>query len=552
MKNHFITFSIIAIAGAITFAMLYQQVFPQAEVRFAVTKEDAEKTAEAYLTRLGYATEGYTQATILEADTLAQIFLQRQWGIARFNKELAADKTLTPWNYTVRFFRPLEKEEFMVAVRPDGQVSGFAHLIAENAEGARLSKEEAERIARAFAERELGLGLARYEEKEYHDTKQENRTDHVFSFEQKGSEITGALPDTGGATRLDIALHGDTIASFGTYVYVPESFVRSQETTESHGFLYVAIATVAEVLLMLVAIFVLFKRYRAYDIRPRYIVGIAIALAGISIIGALVSYEDLLYAYETTLSWGSFLTFAGVFFFIALLVETLVTLIAGFAGESLTREVFPSANDFDPQMPRTRAYILRSAATGLLAAGGFLGYLALFYFFGSRSFGIWSPVEPETIGYATSILPALVPVIFSLSAALSEELAFRYLGVSLLKKYFRHTLLALFCSAVIWAFLHSTYAVFPMHVRGIELTVVGMLLGGLFIRHGILAAVSAHFFINLVLFTAPLLLSDNTYFQLSGVAAALLGLAVPVGYALVAGKRGRETTPPQADAMYRV
>ncbi len=545
MKIYITIFSILALAGITIFATLYSQAFPQAELRFEITKQEAQTIAEQYLAKLGYSTDTYKTAVILESDTLSQTFLQRQWGIERFNHELTADKGLIPWNYSTRFFRPLEKEEFVVSVRPDGHITGFVHLVEDAEEGASLSKNEAERIARNFATRELAVDLNMYEEKEYYDNKLENRTDHVFSFEQKGSEITGALPDTGGAKRITIVVQGDVIGSSYQYVYVPESFSRTQETTESSGFLYVAIAGVAEVLLVLMAIIVLFKRYRDHDIRPRYTIGIVSTLGGLGIIAALTSLGELFYEYETTLPWASFITFAVVTLFIGLLVAALVTIIAGLVGESLTREVFPSANDFDSNHPRTRKYILQSAAKGFLAAMALLGYLTLFYFFGSRYFGVWSPIEPETASYAASFLPFLVPVIMSLSAALSEELLFRYLGVSLFKKYFKSTALALLCSAIIWAFLHSTYAVFPMYIRGIELTIAGILLGWLFIRHGILTSISAHFFINMVLFTTPLILSDNNYFRLSGVIAIILGLATPVAYAFLVGKKedSKENTP---------
>lgn len=542
MKKYFIISAFLAVAGIAIFTNFYSQAFPQAELKFQITKHDAQNIAEQYLTKLGYSGNGYKTAVILDSDTLQQTFLQRQWGIKRFNQELAKDKDFTPWNYAIRFFRPLQKEEFTIFVRPDGHVAGFTHLIEEAQSGERLSKDEAKQIVRNFVDRELNIDLNLYEEKEYHDNKLENRTDHTFSFQRKGSEIIGLLPDAGGAKRLGITLQGNVIGSFIRYTYVPESFARKQETTESSGALYVALASFAEIIVFIIAIIILFKRYRANDIRPRYTIWITILLGVLGIISALTSLGELLYGYPTTLPWINFIIFAVLgFLIIGLLLVSLGTIIAGLVGESLTREIFPDANDFDSNRPRTRIYILQSIAKGFLAAMAFLGYLTLFYFFGSRYFGIWSPIEPNTASYATSLLPFLVPVIMSLTAALSEELLFRYLAVSLFKKYLKNTALALLCSALIWAFLHSNYAVYPMYIRGIELTIAGVLLGWLFIRHGILTSISTHFFINMTLFTTPLILSDNAYFRFSGVIAIILGLTLPITYAFLIGQKGDST-----------
>ena len=53
--------------------------------------------------------------------------------------------------------------------------------------------------------------------------------------------------------------------------------------------------------------------------------------------------------------------------------------------------------------------------------------------------------------------------------------------------------LAVVLSAATWGFLHSSYPQMPGYVRGIELTVVGIVWGTLLLRYGIVATLTAHY-----------------------------------------------------------
>ncbi len=98
-------------------------------------------------------------------------------------------------------------------------------------------------------------------------------------------------------------------------------------------------------------------------------------------------------------------------------------------------------------------------------------------------------------------------------------------AISFLKKYLRFTFLAVLIPALIWAFAHSSYAVFPIYTRGIELTIVALGFSYVFLRYGILNCIIAHYVIDAVLFSLALLRRSNPYFIMSGYIVILLAFA---------------------------
>jgi hypothetical protein len=91
---------------------------------------------------------------------------------------------------------------------------------------------------------------------------------------------------------------------------------------------------------------------------------------------------------------------------------------------------------------------------------------------------------------------------------------------------------------MVWAFTHSGNPVFPLYVRGVELTVAGMALGVAFLRLGIVACMVAHFVGNAVQGGMPLLISGNTTYVLSGVLAMTVDLT-PRILALISSGRSQ-------------
>lgn len=538
MRKATVAFLLLGAVGLGVFAALYTRVFPTAALAPQITQRRAAEIAREYLAGRGIAVGDYKRATVFAIANDEAVFLQRTWGIERFNEEIVRDPYLAPWQFESRFFRPLQKEEFLVGVSPWGEVVAFYHTLEEAAPGAHLNKAEAAARAEAFLRDELAVDPVQYVEREYREQRLAARTDHHFAYELKGARIPeeAAGERDSGARRITVTVQGDQIGAFERSVFVPETFMRALEQEDASGTLYVTIAGFLEILLLILGFAVVLRGYKAGDLQSRPFYWIALALLVLSLVGALASLDELYMGYPTATPWANYLAISALVLVAVLAVITAVqVLVSGIAGERLTRAYFPEANDFGQWRSGDPAAVWNTALIGIGSGLIFLGYVAAFYYIGTRYFGIWSPIAPEIASYMGSSLPFLVPFILSMSAAVTEELAFRYLGVSLAKRYVRHTLAALVIPAVIWAFLHSTYPVYPLYVRGIELTIAGVFLGYIFIRHGILAAIAAHYVINAVLFSVPLLRSSDAYLRTSGALAVGLVIVIPIAY-ILAGK----------------
>ena len=105
----------------------------------------------------------------------------------------------------------------------------------------------------------------------------------------------------------------------------------------------------------------------------------------------------------------------------------------------------------------------------------------------------------------------------------------RLFAISFFKKYTKLTWLAVFFPALVWAFAHSNYPVFPAYVRGIELTVAGVIFGIVFLKYGLETVLITHFVIDAALVGLPLIKSQNTYFMISGLLViAVAFLPIPI------------------------
>ena len=539
MKKGFVLLAFIGLIGFLTFILLFKKALPQAGVDINVTKQESSKIASEYLTTKGLDTESFKKATILYGDTEGEVFLQRSWGIEKLNQELKKDENLNLWSYETRLFKALEKEEYLVSTNLNGKVIGLSHSIDDSVSGAKLTKDEAYKIVSDFAKGELGVNIGDYAEKDYSDKKLDSRTDHEFQFEIPNSQIDWSqTSEIKGSKRISFSVMGDKVEGYGNFVYIPEEFQRSQDQTNSNGDLYEIIAGFFALLLGILAIVTLFKRYKSDDLKPRYFLIISAFLITLTIFSILNSGLDNIYfSYETTEPWSNFLTTSVIAYVIGLGLLPLGILIMGLTGESLTREIYPSANTLDSSARYEPKRILISTIEGIFIGLALLGYIALFYYFGSKHFGIWSPVSPDLEDYMSHFLPFLLPILVSLEAAITEEFAFRYFAIPALKKYLRFTFLALLIPAMIWAFLHSTYAVYPMYIRGIELTIVGLILGFVYMKRNIITVISAHYTFNAILFSVPLFLSQNYFMKMNSVVPVLAVLLIPLMYLIIARKR---------------
>ena len=535
---------VVGVTGLAAFLLLYSSVFPQANVRLEVTRGEATDIAEAFLADRGATAERFKRVVVFFGDDVGLHFLQRNLGLEEASR--IANEEVAIWAWEIRWFRPQEKEEWIVLVGVDGTIIGFSHVIEEAAAGADL--EPADALVRAqdfLAARNFDLGG--WERTGESSQQRDNRTDHLFTWDLRGAEIEWSPddPEAGsGGIRMSVRVQGDEVGSFNHYLRIPEEYSRQYAETLSVGTVLALAAFGITAILSFVAIGIAFVRVRKEELdwKPAISLGVLVGLLLLLFNG--MNWPTLKSTYPTEFSWAAYI---GVMIIALVLLSALYGAIVLFmtaAGTSLSEEVFPGrlagfreAATGNFLHPSIAAASLRGYGLGF----GFIGYLTLFYWFAQRYMGAWLPAEGPYSQVFDLYWPFLAPLAISLVAAVSEEVTYRLFGVSFFKRYLKSTALALLIPAAIWAFAHSTYPVYPVYLRGIELTIGGVIFGIAYVRLGLLTCIVAHYVVDAFLLGAPLLATGNTVYVVSG-AIALVPAALGF-FARITAQPGTTSNP---------
>ena len=536
-----LVFLVLGVGGLAVFLNFYTEAIPSASLDFRLSRDEVLREAQAYLEDLGYDLADYESAQVFSSRQMQQIFLEQTLGLEETNR--LAREWLSVWSWSVRWFKPLQKEELRVGMDPGGRIVGFSHRILESDEGASLTQDAALVIASEFLRDTQGYDLDGYELIDRSSTERKARGDHRFAYRKKDFTV-----GDDGHYRLDVVVHGDRVGRFSEYLKVPDSFSRNYREVRSRANLLTQVFLPFWLALGIAMLVILVKYYRGKGLhwQAGLVVGTLVAIAWLA---ANVNALPLaLYNFDTTVSFGAFLV---TVLFSAVLVAALyggIVCLAGTAGGALGRDVLFEGR----ASPLGRlslkgvfsAGFLRSTVVGYGVAGAVLGYVALFYLLGGRYFDVWVPADVSEYDNAFSTaIPWIYPLLVGLSAAALEEFFFRLLAITLLIRWLKRRWLAVLLPAVVWAFLHSNYPHEPIYIRGIEITVIGIVFGIVFLRFGIWASIIAHYAINAFIVALPMVKSSSLYFQVSGVLVIgiLLLPAIPSALAILTGRsRPRE------------
>ena len=166
------------------------RAFPEASIEFRTTKESSLPLAASFLAEAGIDPKGYRHASIFWFDEDAKVFIERELPVEERTKLL--EGTVRLWRWRHRWFRPLQKEEFQVDVTTKGELVGFRHLLAEEAEGAALPAEEARRLAERFLTAAMGRPLEEMLFVEGSLHKRPHRIDHTFTWDRKSTRLNSS------------------------------------------------------------------------------------------------------------------------------------------------------------------------------------------------------------------------------------------------------------------------------------------------------------------------------------------------------------------------
>lgn len=110
-------------------------------------------------------------------------------------------------------------------------------------------------------------------------------------------------------------------------------------------------------------------------------------------------------------------------------------------------------------------------------------------------------------------------------AAIMEEAIYRVFGVTVLKRLLRFTFPAVLVSSFIWGLGHTGYSIFPSYTRLMEVTVLGIIFGYVFLRYGFFTAVFAHAIMDSLLMSIYLMVEQPS---LPHILAGIFYIILPV------------------------
>ena len=513
--------TLVGVLGLILFLAFYDQAFPSAAINLALSQAEIALRASAYLESLGYDLQGYRSALTFDENTWASFYLQRTLGVPETNR-LIRETQVPIWRWRARWFRPLQKEEFLVHLAPDGRVVGLTHTVLEDAPGASLDQRKARSLGRDYLSRDHGWALDEWEEVSASSRDRPGgRTDHYFEWKRRGWDVGES------ELRLALTVQGDAVGSYDYWLKVPEAFQRTfAQNRNIPSFIDALSFALSFALAGSAAVLALWRASWRPPPLSSTLVGPALAVGLVSLANSLNELPLAKAWYGTTsdyaLFWIDGLTSA---FFAAALIGLIVFLL-WYLGQWLSKRVWPRRDRVLSRRGDRWHTLASSGWRGLMLALIHAGYVVVFYLVATQLVGGWTPMAPDyTRAFATP-LPFLGALATGLLPAMWEELMFRLLLVTAVLWFARtftqlsqkaRRFLALLLPGALWGFAHLSYIRDPFYLRGIELTLSAIVYGLFFLRFGLTTTIVAHFAYNAGLTALPLLRSGEPRFVASGV-----------------------------------
>jgi predicted RNA-binding protein with PUA domain len=522
------------IAGASWTAYTYPQL---SFIKLSIDRNAALDVAGGFLKARGFDPSAYTQTAVYRQDNSSILFLQRTIGIDNI-REYAERNDIDLFYWSVRYFRPKEKEELRVLIdSSEGKVIGFAHEIETGTEKKKTDKSTALNIAIEFLRKQTGFDPSRFQLKNDEMRKFDRREEYSFMWELNGSRLVWDTDKESAKVIVKATVTGEEILSFQkNALAVPNEFFRGIEAMKNLGNNLSAVVMPFKLLLLVAAIYFVLRssNHLIIFVTRNFYLSIAAISFGLSMLGIFNFYPELLNGYNTTVDVLSFHWQTIVQLFISAFFVALITVLPGLAGEALGFENSPDGKSrgFIGYLRTTfmQRKFSEEVFIGYLAGIILLGFQAFLFAIGRRWFGLW--LEYNWLTQLTSaFIPFLAVFSAALKASISEEFAYRLFGVNWGKKLFGNFLVSCLVFSLLWGLGHSTYAVYPMWFRSLEVTLLGLFICHIFLRFGIVAALVAHYFFDVFWMSAAYLFGQSNVYYLS---TTLLVISLPGIIALAA------------------
>lgn len=505
----------LGIAGLISYFYRAADVFPSASIDLILSKAQVQNLAVNWSKRLGYEAQPALKSTIFGFDESAKTFLEYELGLPQA-KQLMGNE-IPIWYWATRFCRPLNMEEFSTALSPSGQLISFEHSLENDRHLPSIPHQQARLLSNEFLQRQAGQNMSRFKPVEDGTVSQVHRTDHYFTWEDTTTSYKGAR------LRVYTYVSGNILTSYNYYLYVPQTWLRKFAEIRSYNKALEQIASIFYVVFNAATFFAFIWAYTSGLLRWRFCLAIAIFMGAVDLLESLNSMPSIMRSYATTMSLNGYLLDFYISAIISALGEFLQSFILVGAAEALYRLLNPGKIALEKLFSKNAcrsSQVMQGLLTGHALFGIHIGWIIAYYLAG-RSWGFWSPLEIQNADGLSDIFPFFSALHVGITAAVSEELTYRVLGMSILQRLLKNFWLANILQAAAWAFMHSNYPQEPAYARGVELTVIGFLYGAILKKFGVLPCLISHCVFDTFLGVMPLLSSPLPGLKLTAILAVI-------------------------------
>ncbi len=520
-KRALILWIIVGLIGVWFAHRYFFRAFPEASVDFKVSRTDAQKRAKQFVEGLGQDLNRYQSTIEFEVNESAKTYLERQLGMQQANQLMSSE--LNIWYWDVRFFRPLQEEEYRVRVNPAGKIVAYEHKIEESRVGKSLTRDEALSAAESYLQTKVGMDLSNWQflPEEANSEMRPNRVDWSFTWERKNFKAKDA------PYRLEASLEGDIIGNSQEFLQIPEAWTRDYDHLRSTNNFYEEIALIPYGFLLGGALWLgisLTRQGKTTWVPALKIGGLVVLLAFLMEVN---QWQAVRAGYDTREAYAGFVAMALAKILVGALAAGLMVTIVLPGGEPLYRESQPDKlrlyKVFSWRGLRSKEFFC-AAVVGLSLAAVHIGFIVAFYMIGSR-LGVWAPSDLNYSDAVNTSFPWIAGVAIGVMAATSEEFLFRLFAIPFLRKMTGLKILAIVLPAFFWGFLHSNYPQEPGYIRGLEVGLIGIVAGVVMLRWGIIATLIWHYTVDASLVGLLLIRSDNLYFKVSGIVVGFAAVA---------------------------
>jgi hypothetical protein len=533
-----------AVLGAV---LWFQYSYPQMALsNFFIDRNKAVVLAQNYLQERSINVHDYKVASVFETDESASRYLQKTIGYEKLISFLKEnDYDLFYW--LVRFFKEGEKEEYRVVVSSaTGKIISYKHTIEETASRKTVTKEDALVRAIDFLKTNFNFNPDEYTIKGSLSNVFDNRTDYAFSWTKNSVNIPWSTQPNDGTGKLvaSVTISGEEILSFwkGNFT-IPEPFDRALDRYRNVSRNISTVLYFFYLFLMAVCIYYLIaqRHHLAMHATKRFYISFAIAMFVFHFISNLNDFQAVLFNYRTTSPFQDYVWRYWMNSIRETALFSVSLVIVALAGELFHYESFRKKKE-GAFLYYIQTTFLSRHVSGLLIIAYLtciimLGLQAIITHFGQLYLGVWTE-HSWFESVSTAYIPFISAFFIAFSSSTFEEIFYRLFCTSYLKRYLHGTIVAVILTSLLWGFAHTSYPVYPMWFRGVEVTCMGLFLSYIYFQFGIVTVMAAHFLFNAFWQSAGFILgkSDPAYFY-----GAVFLLSLPFLWAVTAFLLNRKT-----------